>query len=85
MRNMEFIFGLRKCLIIFILLLCIIIGAYTIFIEPVWVEVNKIKIIIHNLPAQFDGFKIVHLSDFHCSPFIRMKYIDEMYSENIIS
>jgi hypothetical protein len=58
-------------------------GVYTVLIEPVWVEVNKLKIILPNLPAQFDGFSIVHLSDFHCSPFIRVRYIEKCIQKTL--
>lgn len=72
-----------KLPIIFSLLLCIIIGGYGVLIEPVWVEVNKLNIVLPNLPNQFNGFSIVHLSDFHHSLFVRQEYIERCIQKTL--
>lgn len=38
---------------------------YTTRIEPYWIEVKKQPVYISNLPAAFEGFRIVQLSDLH--------------------
>lgn len=45
-------------------------------VEPVWLERNAHEIAITGLPAEFDGFKIVQLSDLHCSRQVPQCHID---------
>ncbi|WP_256760582.1 metallophosphoesterase [Cohnella sp. WQ 127256] len=40
-------------------------GAYARWIEPYWIEVNRISIKLANLPSSFHNFQIVHFSDLH--------------------
>lgn len=40
--------------------------SYAVHVEPVWLEVNRHELEIAGLPAEFDGFRIVQLSDLHC-------------------
>jgi uncharacterized protein len=46
-------------------------------VEPTWLEVNHCDIPIADLPAPFHGFRIVQLSDFHCSKQVSSAYLDE--------
>lgn len=39
--------------------------AYGRLIEVNWIRIKRVEIPIRRLPAEFDGFKIVHLSDLH--------------------
>ncbi len=39
--------------------------AYGRFIEVDWLRIKHVDVPIRNLPAEFEGFKIVHLSDLH--------------------
>lgn len=52
---------------LFIVILLIIAGtiAYGFLIEPKLITVKEQKITIDNLPDNFNGFKIVHISDLH--------------------
>lgn len=38
---------------------------YGMFIEPRWIERTQIEIAVPNLPAELDGYRIVHLTDIH--------------------
>jgi len=38
---------------------------YGVFIEPRWIERTQIEIAVPNLPAEFEGYRIVHLTDIH--------------------
>ncbi|WP_242939530.1 metallophosphoesterase [Sulfobacillus thermosulfidooxidans] len=38
---------------------------YSAVIEPRWIQFTRYDIAIPNLPKSFDGFSILHLSDFH--------------------
>lgn len=71
----------NKFLRCFFLTGCIVcscgIGIYAVGIEPTWVEVNKINIVIPNLPDQFNGFSLVHLTDIHHGRFVRINYIEK--------
>ena len=46
-------------------------------VEPTWLEVNRFEVPIRNLPAAFAGFRIVQLSDFHCSRQVTPAYLSE--------
>jgi predicted MPP superfamily phosphohydrolase len=46
-------------------------------VEPTWLEVNRPNIPISGLPAAFAGFRIVQLSDFHCSRQVTPDYLTE--------
>lgn len=62
--NKEKHFSFLK-LFITIILLIIVILAYGFLIEPTLITVKEQKITITNLPDNFNGFKIVHISDLH--------------------
>src|SRR5438128_12625607 len=46
-------------------------------VEPTWLELNHIDVAIDGLPAAFHGFRIVQLSDFHCSRQVTPRYLSE--------
>jgi predicted MPP superfamily phosphohydrolase len=46
-------------------------------IEPTWLEVSRRDVPIHGLPRAFAGFRIVQLSDFHCSRQVTSAYLAE--------
>ncbi len=46
-------------------------------VEPTWLEVNRFKVPIANLAPAFAGFRIVQLSDFHCSRQVTPAYLSE--------
>jgi predicted MPP superfamily phosphohydrolase len=39
--------------------------AYATGIEPHWIDLTHVDITLPRLPAQFDGYRIVHISDIH--------------------
>ena len=51
--------------------------SYGYHVEPTWLEVNRHNIPIADLPAEFDGFRIVQLSDLHCSGQMPSHFLDE--------
>jgi predicted MPP superfamily phosphohydrolase len=51
--------------------------SYGYHVEPTWLEVNQCDIPIADLPAPFDGFRIVQLSDLHCSRQVNATYLGE--------
>jgi predicted MPP superfamily phosphohydrolase len=46
-------------------------------VEPTWLELNRYTIPIADLPAEFAGFRITQLSDFHCSRQVTPAYLRE--------
>jgi predicted MPP superfamily phosphohydrolase len=50
---------------------------YARHVEPTWLEVNRLPIPVRDLPAAFDGFRIVQLSDLHCGPKVTDDYLAE--------
>lgn len=57
-------FSILKLIILIILIIALII-AYGFLIEPKLITVKEHKITVNNLPDNFNGFKIVHISDLH--------------------
>jgi uncharacterized protein len=46
-------------------------------VEPTWLELNFSNVSIPDLPADFSGFRIVQLSDFHASRQVTPAYLSE--------
>ena len=46
-------------------------------VEPTWLELNRCDIPVAGLPAAFADFRIVQLSDFHCSRQVTPTYLTE--------
>jgi len=40
-----------------------------------WIEVIELEIDVPNLPAQFQGKRIIHISDLHCGRTVTAKYL----------
>ena len=57
-------FSFLKLFLIIILIIGLIV-AYGFLIEPKLITIKEQKITINNLPDNFNGFKIVHISDIH--------------------
>lgn len=51
--------------------------SYAYRVEPTWLELNQPIIPVPGLPAAFAGFRIVQLSDFHCSRQVTPSYLQE--------
>ena len=43
----------------------VVAGAYATQIEPFWPRFHEIALPVRNLPAAFDGFRVLHLTDLH--------------------
>lgn len=63
---------------IFIILIIGAIIAYGFLIEPKLITVNEQKITIKNLPDNFNGFKIVHISDLHYGRVFEIKSLQKL-------
>src|SRR5207302_1732296 len=46
-------------------------------VEPTWLELNRHEIPVAGLSPAFAGFRIVQLSDFHCSSQVTPAYLHE--------
>jgi uncharacterized protein len=51
--------------------------SYGYSVEPTWLELNRIDVPVAGLPATFHGYRIVQLSDFHCSRQVTPEYLSE--------
>jgi predicted MPP superfamily phosphohydrolase len=51
--------------------------SYGYHVEPTWLELNRFDVPILGLPPAFQGFRIVQLSDFHCSRQVTPGYLAE--------
>ena len=63
-KDQEKHFSFLK-LFIFIILIIGLVIAYGFFIEPKLITVKEYKIALNSWPDNFNGFKIVHISDLH--------------------
>src|SRR5436189_519297 len=46
-------------------------------VEPTWLELNQLDVPVPGLPDDFADFRIVQLSDFHCSRQVTPEYLAE--------
>lgn len=51
--------------------------SYGYSVEPTWLELNQIEVPVPDLPEAFIGFRIVQMSDFHCSKQVPAEYLAE--------
>lgn len=51
---------------------------YARHVEPTWLEMNRIAIPVRGLPDSFRGFKVAHLTDFHCGEHIPAGYLENV-------
>ena len=65
-------------IVVFLILLISAIIAYGFFIEPKLITVKEQKITINNLPDNFNGFKIVHISDIHYGKIFDQKQLQKL-------
>lgn len=52
-------------------------GFYAVHVRRHWVQVTTLPIEIPGLPASFDGYRIVQLSDLHIGNFARLKTLEK--------
>jgi predicted MPP superfamily phosphohydrolase len=69
-----------KTLTISLLFLAALIVGYM-FIEPYWIETKEITIESNQIPDNFNGIKIVYLSDVHAGPFYNKDRLDNLVSQ----
>lgn len=50
---------------------------YARHVEPTWLELNRIPLTVRGLLPPFHGFKIAHLTDFHCGRHIPDGYLEQ--------
>lgn len=58
--------------------------AYVRYIEPNWVDINHLQLLLPRLPRSFDGYRIAQLSDIHMDGKIareRLKYAVRVINE----
>jgi predicted MPP superfamily phosphohydrolase len=51
--------------------------SYGYSVEPTWLELNHFEIPVPGLPESFAGFRIVQMTDFHCSRQVTPAYLGE--------
>lgn len=52
--------------------------AYATGIEPHWIELTHVEIPLPRLPEQFDGYRIVHISDIHAGIWLPDDRLEEV-------
>jgi predicted MPP superfamily phosphohydrolase len=69
-----------KKLILIIVILMILFGAYSL-IEPYLIETKEITIETNQIPAEFDGKRIVFLTDIHYGPFFSKDRLNNLVNQ----
>jgi uncharacterized protein len=62
-------------MITLIILVMALLG-YGIYLEPNWFEVKEISLKLPHLPAAFDGYRVVQVSDIHADRYFRLANLD---------
>jgi hypothetical protein len=60
------------------------VGAYGILVAPQRLRVESYRLPIRDLPVEFEGFRIAHMSDLHYGPFVAgpyLEYVVQMVSD----
>lgn len=52
--------------------------AYASAVEPKWVEVTRVTLTLPRLPRQFDGYRIVQISDIHAGKWLPTSFLEEV-------
>lgn len=55
--------------------------AYSLAVEPSWVEVVSISVRLPRLDAAFDGYRLVHLSDLHMDEWMTRERLGEIAAQ----
>lgn len=76
-KDQEKHFSFLK-LFIFIILIIGLVIAYGFFIEPKLIAVKEYKIALNSWPDNFNGFKIVHISDLHYGRVFDEKSLEKL-------
>ena len=50
-------------------------AGYSLGVEPRWLAVERITVLVPELPASLDGLRVAHLSDLHWGPYTGQKEI----------
>jgi len=53
-------------------------GAYPVFIERNLIQYNRYRIRIPNLPKEFDGFRVVQITDIHYGFLVSLLYVNKI-------
>ena len=51
----------------------ILLAGYAYFVEPTWLDVSEVKLASDKLPGGQRPVRIVHISDLHCDPTVRLE------------
>ena len=76
-KDQEKHFSFLK-LFIFIILIIGLVIAYGFFIEPKLITVKEYKIALNSWPDNFNGFKIIHISDLHYGRVFDEKSLEKL-------
>lgn len=56
-------------------------ASYPVFIESHLLQINYYNVPVNNLPHSFHGFKIVHITDVHYGPLVRLNFVKEVINK----
>lgn len=55
----------KNCMVVVIIALIVVVSGVYLFFEDTFLQTTEISVASANLPKEFNGFRIVHISDFH--------------------
>jgi predicted MPP superfamily phosphohydrolase len=53
-------------------------AAYSLGVEPAWIEVTHTEVFLPGLPLPFEGFRIAHLSDLHYGTYLPLSRLERV-------
>ncbi len=64
--------------LLLLLVLILAVPIYGFKVEPYWLQVQTVSLTLPHLDAEFDGYRIVHLSDLHVVEQMPQTYLDRV-------
>ena len=74
-KNKFLLFKIMKILIF----ISVFIFFYAYYIEPNWIEIRALELKLPHLATEFNGYKIVQLSDIHVDKQMKKQYLNHLF------
>lgn len=68
----------RMTIILFSTTVCVLLYAH--FIEPNWIDIHQVQLKLPNLASEFNGYRIVQISDIHVDKRTKTRYLNHVFN-----
>ncbi len=79
MRKRYRLKNTRKLVLRFVKLSFLLVFFYAYFIEPNWIEINSLQINLPHLASEFNGYRIVQISDIHTDRWTTQQGLNRIF------